>query len=88
MRRKKERSKQGQTNKQGKATQHTHVHVYISFVPRPVRGPRGKREVHFFLERVRAQTIRKVQAGCNHTHSEFTCAKARGCKHMNSTVFW
>ena len=26
MRRKKERSKQGQTNKQGKATQHTHVH--------------------------------------------------------------
>ena len=27
MRRKKERSKQGQTNKQGKATQHTQVHV-------------------------------------------------------------
>ena len=27
MRRKKERSKQGQTNKQGKATQYTHVHA-------------------------------------------------------------
>ena len=32
MRRKKERSKQGQTNKQGKATQHTqgsHFHMYM-----------------------------------------------------------
>ena len=28
MRRKKERSKQGQTNKQGKVTQHTHAHVF------------------------------------------------------------
>ena len=28
MRRKKERSKRGQTNKQGKATQHTHVYLY------------------------------------------------------------
>ena len=27
MRRKKERSMQGQTNKQGKATQHTHIHI-------------------------------------------------------------
>ena len=29
MRRKKERSKQGQTNKQGKATQHTHMYMYM-----------------------------------------------------------
>ena len=29
MRRKKERSKQGQTNKQGKATQHTHVYTRL-----------------------------------------------------------
>ena len=31
MRRKKERSKQGQTNKQGKATQHTHMYMNIIF---------------------------------------------------------
>ena len=55
MRRKKERSKQGQTNKQGKATQHTYwqlyylyiyMYMYIAWKYMCIAQNRKKRKIH------------------------------------------